>query len=1282
MKDSMMWTNEQMYAITARNSRILVSAAAGAGKTAVLVERIIRMITDPDDPVDIDSLLVVTFTNAAAAEMKERIASSLSEALEKAPGCTDIKRQMILINRAAITTIHSFCLEVIRDNFQHIGIDPDFRIADETEAELLKIEVLDRFFDDIYEEEDPTKKSLYEDLLECYGGNRSDKGIMELVLQVYNFIQSCPWPDEWLAASAGKFSLKFPSLASESDDDFSLTEYGRIIIADILLELGEFKERLAEAIEIIKGPLGPSRYLEVFQEDLSNLSSLTCLEKWDEFYNAFQKYDFGRLPGAGKDSDQTAKDYVRKIRDEVKSGIDRMRSELFHSDSPGIQRGLDRLFPLMGFLGELVSEFGKRYEKKKESRAIADFNDLEHWCLAILSEKGKNGEITPSEIAADYSRKYREILVDEYQDSNLVQEYIIRLIAGRGIFMVGDVKQSIYKFRQARPELFLEKYRSYSDLPSSESRKILLHRNFRSRSEIINAVNLVFSKIMSERAGEIEYNGKEALEAGAIFGDDPVNAAEIKAGGNVEICLVQTQEASDHEDPDETEAAAELKYSPDRIQCEAAVAASIITELKVGGFCIYDRKADRYRKLEYRDIVILMRATKNWAEIYLSELASRGIPVYADIGTGFFKTPEVQVVLSILQIIDNPIQDIPLLSVLRSPVYGFTSDDLADVRLADPKADLYHALLTAAGRQTVKGKLEETDGLFPETGNQLAGKVQKFLDDLDGWRSMAHYLPTDKLVWRLYEDTGYLALVGAMPEGRQKQANLEILFERARQFEETSFKGLFNFITFIDRLKSGKGDMGSARILGENENTVRIMSIHKSKGLEFPVVILAGCGRKFNRQDMAKKVLLHQELGYGPDIIDHVRRITYPSAPKLAILIKSELESVSEEMRILYVAMTRAREKLIITGTVGNAAGALSKWNGMAGRAHNSVEGSLRLLPYDICKAGCYLDWLFPALMAERAGGAVERTSGISPVIRNEYKMPEGWELKVCLKEDIHPAGRSTAGKSDSNNGVPMRLESIMKKLQQEDPGNMATCEVERRLGWEYPFKPLSFIPSKYTVTELKRQYDPLFSGDDMQYKVLRKKPLFMEPIRGLSPAEKGTIMHFVMQHLDFADNDITSQLNKMAERELLTGTQMEEMVNEAQKIRQFLDSDLVLRIRKAKQSFREVPFNLQIPCREILKTGIYDESSAALLPRDIQGDDLILLQGVIDCYFEEGDSLVLVDYKTDSISGVIEEVAVIIRDRYKLQLDYYSRALETLTGKKVKERYIYLFSAGIAIPV
>jgi len=1251
------WTAEQLSAIEERGCNLLVAAAAGAGKTAVLVERIIRRITDLHNPVDIDRLLIVTFTNAAATEMRERIGDALADALEKNPDSQVLQRQMALLGKASITTIHSFCLEVIQNNFHKIDLDPNFRVADDTEAALLKQEALEEMFEDRYTHEYVSQEFL--DLVECYGGNRGDDKLQKTVMELYNYVQSHPWPEKWLKEHTEAFNL------AENQDIRDLP-WAKVLIDNILIELRGFRENLEKAIEIAQEGEGLEPYLATLKCDIELIERLmkACDGSWEEMYNVFSTLEFETLGRCKKDADKAKQEEVKKIRDSVRDGVKKICSDIFQYNPQQIVKQLKEVYPLLKCLSSLVLELGERYQNKKQEKALLDFNDLEHLCLEILIESDSNGRLYPSDVAMEYRERFEEVMIDEYQDSNLVQEVILGAVSRRdtekpNMFMVGDVKQSIYRFRQARPELFMEKYNTYPEDRHSEgkeglNRKILLYKNFRSRKEVIDGVNFIFKQIMSRNVGELDYDDKEALYPGAVF-ENPPDGSSL-AAGPIELHIVDLDDDSpdwstvnEPEEISEEDEAADDEELPDAIQAEARVVAQRIQQLIKPGeqgkiIQVYDKNLKKYRNIEYRDIVILLRATKNWADVFVEELAAAGIPVYADTGTGYFETIEVQTMLSLLQIIDNPFQDIPLLAVLRSPIASWTLEELIDIRMMDQESTMYEALLKAA---------QGSEG-------QLSRKAKAFVEKLNEWRDKSVHLSTDELIWYLYGDTGYYSCVGAMPGGLQRQANLRILFERARQYEETSYKGLFNFIQFIERLKSSQGDMGSAKILGENENVVLIMRIHKSKGLEFPVVFVSGCGKSFNMMDMSGRILVHQDLGFGPDYVDYSRRILCSTLPKQAIKYKVKLETLSEEMRIFYVAMTRAREKLILTGSVKNLPKAAAKWC----RCLDTV--SMKLPEHKVLQGRCYLDWIGYAVVRHRNGQPLREIVGILNEDDIELLLDDEsvWRIKLWNKNHLIAA---KAGEEEA-------AAALWNEEQEPEEGLKAEYveAINQRLGWVYPYMQSWKIPAKISVTELKRYMDAEFSDEPISTSStyvapLMKKPKFLEEEKSLSAAERGSILHFVLQHLDFKKADtlenIKQQIVDMVSVQLLTEEQAKAV--DILRIQRFLKSDLGRRIAKADKVYRETPFTIRLNGKEV-----YPD-----LDQELYKDEFIILQGIIDCYFEEEDGIVLLDYKTDYVPP--ENGLDIIRDRYRIQIEYYTKALEQITGKSIKERYIYLFWNG-----
>ncbi len=1235
------WTPEQRAAISTRGCNLLVAAAAGAGKTAILVERIINKITDESAPIDIDKLLIVTFTNAAATEMRERIGEAITKALEKNPTSKQLQRQMMLLHKASITTIHSFCLEVIKNHFHCIDLDPNFRIANDTEALLMKIEALEELFEEKYEVDQIDEAFI--DLVESYGGKRDDQMLQDMVFELHRFVQSFPWPNQWLYERVEDFN-------KDDCEDFSTTIWGKTIIDSISLELNGFLSSIKKAEDIIRNEETLLAYLSSFQEDATNLKILLekCDRGWDHIVQAISDLEFKRLGRCGKDVDRQKQKLVKEIRNEVKSKIKKIRDDCFTSISREINKDLKKLYPMLHYMMQLVIEFDEKYKQKKKEKSLLDFNDLEHYCLQIFIEGSDPQMVNPSKVACEYRERFNEIYVDEYQDSNLVQEVILKMISKKepehpNLFMVGDVKQSIYRFRQARPDLFLEKYNTYGESPEDKNKKIQLFKNFRSRKEIVDGINYIFKQIMSKTIGELDYDDSEALNLGAQY--DEIKDYNALTGGKIELHLINTDDMATGENDVEQELEQE---ELDKVETEARLVANKIKELMSSNdegkiLKIYDKKIKGYRSVQYKDIVILLRATRNWSEQFMEELSGQGIPAYADTSTGYFKTIEVQVMLSLLQVIDNPMQDIPLLSVLRSPIASFTPEELIDIRLSDKKSSFYEAM----HRFTYEGS------------EDIVNKTVAFLQKLELWREKALHMSTDELLWYLYTDTGYYSYVAAMPAGLQRQANLRILFERARQYEETSYKGLFNFINFINRLKSSSGDMGSAKILGENDNVVRIMSIHKSKGLEFPIVIAAGMGKKFNMMDMNKTILLHQELGFGPELVDYKKRISYPTVAKQALKTKIKLESLSEEMRILYVAFTRAKEKLIITGTVKNVEKVITRWRNVLG------EKETKLPTYEVLKGNSFLDWIGLAIMRHKDGKILRED--VENSIRQKTLLIDdhsSWDIRIWNKKDIFVSGHEVESPIDSEIDT---LEFI-----KERPKGLLKQAITERLEWTYLYQKSGILPTKISVTELKRRFNTELdetNATPIFVPPLIKKPMFLEGQKGYTAAEKGTILHAVMQHIQLENVttaiEVRQEIQRMVANDLLTEQQAQTV--DIQRVIRFFSSQLGQRMLKADKIQREIPFHIELKCTELYKE----------LPEQIYGKETILLQGVIDCYFEEKNDIILIDYKTDYVSQGNTDI---IRDKYRIQIDYYAKALEQITGKTVREKNLYLFWNGETI--
>lgn len=1233
------WTDEQQQAIDTRKCNLLVAAAAGSGKTAVLVERIIKIITNEENPVDIDKLLVVTFTSAAAAEMRERIAAAISKALEKNPNSKNLQKQLTLLSRANITTMHSFCLDVIKNYFYTIDLDPSFRIADETEITLMKNEIIEDIFEELYEEDN----EYFKGLVEAYSTAKDDEKLKDIILNLYKFSMSGPWPESWLIEKAEEFNIN-------TLEELDKTKWVEILKDNIRVEVEGFINMYHKAIELISDTEGLEAYLDTFRGDLECLENVYESLNYglSEIYAALNGVVFTKLKTVRKSAvfDENAQGTVKSIRDTVKKKVKSLIEDSFTFTPEESLQGIKDVYPYMKELSRITLDFLDKFNEKKREKNLLDFNDLEHLCLKILIDRDENNNIIPSGVADHFKEFFDEVLVDEYQDSNNVQETIIDLVSRKNsddpnVFMVGDVKQSIYRFRQAKPELFLDKYSRYPLASGGKERKIQLYKNFRSRDEVLRGVNFIFKMVMSNVVGELEYTDDEALHLGATFLENQEEDSEV--GGSIELHIIDKSGNEAEEVVEEELQESEEEEEVDAISLEAKLVSKRIKELfevKDGKrFKVFDKETKEYRDVKYKDIVILLRATKNWSEIFLDELGAEGIPVYADTGSGYFESIEIRTIMSLLKIIDNPLQDVPMIAVLKSPIMGFTAEELSEIRLLNKEKYFY---------EIIKDIYDEKY----EVSDTLKAKCNKVISDLEKWRNKTIYTPIDEFIWYLYMDTAYYGYVGAMPNGTLRQANLKILFQRAKQYESTSFKGLFNFITFINKLRKSSGDMGSAKILGENEDVVRIMSIHKSKGLEFPIVFTCGMGKQFNLMDLSNSILFHEELGFGPDFVNLNNRNSYSTLAKEAIKKRIRLETLSEEMRILYVAFTRAKEKLIITGATRDLDKSIKNWVSAASLDENII------LPSEVLKGKSYLDWIAMAICKHRQGEELREQCGASrELIVDDFS---NWDVQMWRKSDIL---------GDKN------LEPV-DKIEENTLNITATNisvdkEIKRRLGYKYQYEEGSILPSNVSVSDLKRK-DLQYEDEAETLEIFREKeiikPKFLQEEKGFTAAEKGTLMHYVMLRLDFDRVGSVAEIKKQIEELVLNKslTEKEAKVIRYTKIFNLFKSDLGKRILKAHEEgrmvHRELPFFTEISSLDINPE----------LNKEIYQNEKIRLQGIIDGFFKEEDGIVLFDYKTDYLEEGNEDEII---ERYMVQMKYYKEALEKVTESRVKEVYLYLFA-------
>lgn len=1294
---AMTWTADQQRVIDSRDRDLLVSAAAGSGKTAVLVERIVRMVTDERHPVDLDQLLVMTFTNAAAAQMRERIARALLGRLKETPADPRLRLQAALAPHAQIQTIHSFCLSLIRDHYAGLDIDPAFRVGDEGELTLLKGDVLAELLEEHYE----AGGEDFELFVETYGGGKTDRGIEEAIDQVYRACVSHPWPHQWLEGCRKEFD-------QENARHFADSPWAAFLLREVKLQMEGYAGELLKALKLCGEPEGPESYLATIRTERELVLRIGEADGLEQLRERLKEAAFGRLPAARKkDIDPGKKELVKAIRDQVKKGVLKCKESYAAQTTEEILEGIAGCAPAVRQLIDLTGEFMERYQQAKKERDLVDFGDLEHYALQILYQDG-----APSAVADQLSRRYQEILVDEYQDSNLVQEALIKALSGErfgrpDVFMVGDVKQSIYRFRQARPELFLEKYDTYGR-EEGLHQKIELQKNFRSRSQVLMSINQVFAQIMDSSLGGIRYTKEAALYPGAVFPQVSESREAPAAGADpygTELILVDTGSLElsglDEEARDLTSREIEVKL--------------VVREIfrltdPDQGLLIWDKEEDRYRRARYGDIVILLRSLAGWAEPFVNGLMDEGIPAFAQSQSGYFDTTEVETILSLLAVIDNPMQDIPLAAVMRSPIVGMSDEEMAWMmaRFKGKAKKGQDRGIYGAWRLWVEDMAEEAgeDGAersrerAEENGERAAdrreraeesreraasdgeraggeifgqqeiGRKLRRLDHLlSRFRYLAQIFPIHQLLEQLYRETGYYAYVSAMPAGETRQANLELLIEKAAAYESTSYQGVFHFIRYIEKLKKVETDLGEAAVAGAKERTVRIMSIHKSKGLEFPIVILAGLGKRFNKQDAYGRLLIDPDLGVGADHIDLEQRVKSATLKKQVLKRKLELESMGEELRVLYVAMTRAKEKLVMTGTDRYLENKLEKWDiqtdgqqmtagaekmddadGLGDKRSLWADALAPALPYTMLTgASSYLDWILMAL--PRAAGTIACSQvpaaafmGREVLRQMEKQASKEWFL-----------------------GQPE--EKVWDQAYRQ--------RLEETLGYTYPHKADVGLYAMMSVSELKRRSREEESGGAVELEALiqaepDQAPLRQEstsvpgrtnaaaaarPRRDSGGADRGSAYHRALELLPMGAcrsfGDVVRGLDGLVE----TGRflKQERRLVDARVLWDFFRSPLGGRLKRAEEEGRlhkEQQFMIGIQAREMELA---------------DSDELVLVQGVIDAYIEEADGSVLIDYKTDRVKEAEE-----LKKRYQIQLFYYIRALEQVTGKPVKEALLY----------
>ena len=1248
------WTPQQEQAINLHGRNLLVSAAAGSGKTAVLVERIIRMITQ-EPGVDVDHLLVLTFTRAAAMEMKERIASRINRMLMEKPDDARLQRQAALLGHASITTIDSFCLRVVRDYFGELDLDPDFRVGEEGELTLLQADCMAELLEAHYEEGNLD----FLEFAEAYGGGKGDDRLEEYIKNVYRFAQSCPYPEDWMAEAAAGFQVSTLEELENQPFMLFLKQFYQLLFQEL--------EREAEnLLSICQEPDGPYAYEGMMQSDLLQVRGFLQAQSMQELCNCASQVKFVRkTTKRQKDIDEKKKAQVSMGRDVIKDRVKKTASELAEFDPDGILETMQGIRRPMEVLLELAADFSRRYQAAKAEKNILDFNDLEHLALSILVKKGEGRTAAAKEL----QQQFAEILVDEYQDSNYLQDMILESISGKedghpNMFMVGDVKQSIYRFRMARPEIFMDKYAAYSK-EDSLYQKIDLQKNFRSRPEVLKGINQIFERIMTKALGNVEYDEDAALYPGAQY---PLLEAENRMESHIESHIERDMEGDrkadigeameknqpsghiideEHKalklvlvDLDRQETSAymqenQLEGNLDSVAAEAHAAAAQIRRIMdvEDGQLVLDKESGSYRRASYGDIVILLRSLTGKVETYLDVLTAEGIPACAP-ASGYFDALEVRMILSMLQIIDNPLQDIPLAAVMKSPMGNFGADELAEV--------------AAFYKNT--GETAEA-GLYPaiqyyivqQPDSFLSDKLCQFLEKLQEYRERAEYLQVYELIQFIYEDTGYYDYVSAMPAGIVRKMNLDMLVEKAVAYEKTSYHGLFHFVRYMEHLKKYEVDFEQGQAFGEQDDIVRIYSIHKSKGLEYPIVILGGMAKKFNHLDSRSAILLHPELGIAADYIDVEKRCRIPSAAATAITQKLKLDTLGEELRILYVAMTRARETLIMI--------AADPWLKKHLEQYELEDRQGKSLPfYKLISAGNYMDWVGMA-----AGNRLDQWMEMEILtVRDVFTSPSVRQAEsISRMQELYQIGEA-AGKETMvyDNAMNIKLDQINQQ--------------------HYAYEEAVRIQSKFSVSELKKI--AMGTREEQQEETaillpeLASLPAFMkeEEQKEAAGTSTGTAYHRILELLSPERTWHTEVIQEEIDAYVAEGKIKPEAAAKvnAWKLYGFYQSELGKRYQQAYKRgnlHREQQFILTVPACRINPEWISEEP--------------VLLQGIMDAWFEEDGKLILLDYKTD---GHITETD--LKKRYQRQFDLYKEALEQISGKKVEEMYLWSFSLGKAV--
>ncbi|HLR73594.1 MAG TPA: helicase-exonuclease AddAB subunit AddA, partial [Pseudogracilibacillus sp.] len=1139
---------------------------------------------------------------------------------------------------ASISTLHAFCTTVVRQYAYLIDVDPSFRIADEMEMELMKQDILDELLESYYGEEDVS--SAFFTVVDMFSSDRNDDAVGELILKLYTFAMQNPWPENWLHDVASTYQV------DENTTEASITwlEY---LKEEVREQLHAFSEQIKRAMNIARESDGPYHYIEALEDDLHVIH--TALEKsdvWDELQQYMTESTIKNLSKKRVECNEDKKANVQAIRKPFRDQWNKWKKSWFSRDFQAHMKDMQVLHPVIQKVTQLVLAFKHRFETKKREQAIVDFSDLEHFCLQILVDSTSTEDnIIPSQVAQQYKHQFKEILVDEYQDINIVQETILSVISdeeGDGnMFMVGDVKQSVYRFRHAEPTLFIDKYERFEVDPNAGYR-IDLAKNFRSRKEVLSGANFLFRQVFDEGLGEIAYDEKAELVYGNKGYDD-----HVLENPEIELSII------DREKPEEREDGAENVEDVEKLQLEARLYAEKINRW-VGKkddapIQVVDKATNAKRDIQYRDIVILQRSLTG-APVIVDELKKQGIPVHAELRTGYFVAIEIQVMMNMLKIIDNPHQDIPIASVLRSPIVGLDEEQLAQIRLSKDRVTYYEAVKTY-----VQHNQDETSEL-----------LERFLTQLHSFRTLAKEGALSALIWEIYQETGYFDFVGGIPGGKQRQANLRALYDRARGYESTSFRGLFRFLRFIENMQEQEKDLGEARALSEQEDVVRIMTIHKSKGLEFPVVIVGGMNKEFNFQDLRSTYMLDKDLGFATKFIDPVKRIMYPTLYYIALQQHALRKLLAEEMRVLYVAMTRAKEKLVMIGNVPSYEKEIDKWLPV-------LEHEDWVLPTELRKsAKTYLDWVGPAVMRHnQAAHIYEEMASDSMIPEMIFADTSKWKVEYV-------PGTSLLNLDEQTLQSSTELQTIIENWQSMDDLNEDNAQtVAERLNFKYTFDEAKRTRAKQSVTEIKRRQETIDAFSDNQIvkpfrAPLVKEPKFLQTTTTLSAAEIGTAMHAVMQFLPLTkqwnQEEIANKVEQYVHEEKLTAEEADAIQLDA--IERFFQTDLAKQMMEAERVEREVPFTYALDAKAVYPDWESDTK------------EQVLIQGVIDCIIYTEDGAILVDYKTDKIDEAEVSDALIqkLKARYATQITLYEQALSDILKTKINAAYLYFFSQDLLI--